>query len=212
MHRTAGQPHEMPPCAQRDAAGGRSRDAGTTGPVVAEREAARRELAAEVPGYGWGALGKAKRDIYPTGALSTTALNLAPFEPAAARQLKQQRQRPQAASLAEVLVEVDIQARELTVSNDFTQGFALCDRLRSDVVLIDRAGLFIVLRYDPNSRDMNYLQRPASSLELEDKPGDDPTSEADLVALLRLIFAQQDYSCVARRSDVVAAFMFATIK
>ena len=65
--------------------------------------------------------------------------------------------------------------------------------------LIDRPDLFIVLHYEPNSQGQNYLQRPASSLQLEDKPGD-PTSEADLVALLRLIFkfAQQDYTSTLR--------------
>jgi hypothetical protein len=173
--------------------------------VVAEREAARRELAAEVPGYGWGALGKAERDIYPTSVLSPMALNLAPFEAAAASQLGEQP--PKAASLGEVLNELEIRAGEPTVSNAFTQGFALGDRLQRDVVLIDRAGLFIVLHYDPSSRGLNYLLRPASFLEFETKPGDDPTSEADLAALLRLIIEQQDYNHVVRRSDVVAAFM-----
>ncbi len=176
-------------------------------PVVAEREATRAELDTEALRCGWPVLGHAARGVYPTAALSTMDLNLAEFGPAAAQQLEQQQQRRRpATSLAEVLEELEIRAGELTESNDFTQGFALGDRLKKDVVLIDRPSHLIVLHYDPYSRELNYLQRPASSLRLEERPSD-PNSEADLVALLSLIFAQQDYNRDPRSSEVVAGFM-----
>ena len=178
-------------------------------PVVAEREATRAELDTEALRCGWPVLGHAARGVYPTAALSTMDLNLAEFGPAAAQPLEQQQQRRRpATSLAEVLEELEIRAGELTESNDFIKGFALGDRLQRDVVLIDdRAKHFIVLHYDPASRELNYLERPASSLRLEERPGD-PSSEADLVALLRLIFAQQDYNnVVPRSSKVVVGFM-----
>jgi hypothetical protein len=176
-----------------------------TAAVVDERAAVREELDAEVPGYGWPALKTPIRHLYPTAGLSTIALNLAPFEPAAAQQLAEQQQPPPATSLADVLEALEIRADELTKSNVFIQGFALGDSTKKDVILIDRPDVFIILHYDPHSQGQNYLLRPASTLRREDKPGD-ATSEADLTALLCLVFAQQKYSRIARRSEVVAAF------
>ena len=53
-----------------------------------------------------------------------------------------------------------------------------------DVVLLDRADKhYIVLHYDRDGQQLNYLQRQASFLRLRDGARDS-TSEADLVALL----------------------------
>jgi hypothetical protein len=99
-----------------------------------------------------------------------------------------------------------------TKSNDFIQGFELADKFRTDVVLLDRDdNLYIVLHYDPTGHQLNYLWRPASLLRLRDGASDS-NSEADLQALLCLVFAHQDRNRVARCSDVVAGIMFRDVR
>ena len=76
-------------------------------------------------------------------------MHLRPHEGAALRQFAQRQPAP-ATSLAALLRELKIRAGEDTISNDFTQGFEMCDRLKTDVLLLDRR---IVLHYAPPPED-----------------------------------------------------------
>ena len=103
---------------------------------------------------------------------------------------------------------MQIHAGADTKSNDFIQGFDLAAKFRMDVVLLDRADKhYIVLHYDRDGQQLNYLQRQASFLRLRDGARDS-TSEADLVALLCLVFAHQDRNQIARRPEVKPTIMF----
>jgi len=84
----------------------------------------------------------------------------------------------------------------------------LAAKFRKDEVLLDRADKhYIVLHYDRDGQQLNYLQRQASFLRLRDGARDS-TSEADLVALLCLVFAHQDRNQIARRPEVKPTIMF----
>ncbi len=170
---------------------------------AAERAATRVVLDALVPGYGWGNLGKPNRTTHSTATLSMFPLYLAQYTTAAEVRLALQPQRSAATSLQKVLAKLEIQAGEDTKSNDFIRGYALGDNCQSCVVLVDRIDThFIVLHYRATGQQQNYLQRPASSLQLASN------SEADLVELLCLIYEHQDRNQIERRPEVQAGIMF----
>ena len=60
----------------------------------------------------------------------------------------------------------------------------------------------IVLHYSETGQQLNYLQRPASFLQL------DSNSEADLVELLCRVYEHQDRNGITRRPEVQAGIMF----
>ena len=113
-----------------------------------------------------------------------------------------------------MLQALQIQAGPDSKSNDVIQGFDLAAKFRMDVVLLDRADKhYIVLHYDRDGQQLSYLQRQASFLRLWDGARDS-TSEADLVALLCLVFTKTGIrSHDARRSSQPSCFAtFATVK
>ena len=64
----------------------------------------------------------------------------------------------------------------------------------------------IVLHYSETGQQLNYLQRPASLLQLASN------SEADLAALLRLVYEHQDRNGTTRRPEVKAGIMFRDVR
>ncbi len=176
-------------------------------------EAAQLEVNNLFARYEWGELGDAARGVHPTSTPSSMPLDLGPYEGAALRQLAQRQPAP-ATSLAEVLRKLKIRAGEDTTSNDFTQGFEMCDRLKTDVLMPDRR---IDLHYAPPPEDgagrpaLSYLQRPASSLPPRDSDEhSDPYSDADLTELLCLTFEHQVRNRAARMPIVTGAWKVRT--
>jgi hypothetical protein len=103
-----------------------------------------------------------------------------------------QPQRSTATSLDEVLAKLNLTAHEDTKSNDLIQGYDFAANLRTDVVLVDRNKThYIILHYGETGQQLNYRQQPASLLQLNSN------SEADLVALLCLVYEHQDRNQIA---------------